>query len=34
MEMRIEDALRESIQENSETIEWLREHIDQLEGDP
>ena len=34
MEIRIEDALREAIQENNEAIQWLEEHIDQLEGDP
>ena len=33
MEIRIEDALREAIQENNEAIQWLDEHIDQLEGD-
>lgn len=31
--MRIEDQLREAILENNETIEWLDEHIDQLESD-
>ena len=33
MELRLEDQLKEVIQENNETIEWLNEHIDQLEGD-
>ena len=34
MEMRIEDELRESILNKNEIIEWLDEHIDQLESNP